>query len=426
MSRSNAFYDILSSIFDRAPSFRGKADGRSIRDLCEDLLSSKGEVSGYQLGQAILDQFDNLGDDETKEFFRYLTEKLDVDTASIITATSMYRASRDAGDLASLTAAAEPRRQELLRRINQVPNATVRLVRMREKLIEHTKSNPEFSRTDLDFERAFNSWFNRGFLVLRRIEWQSPANILQRIIQYEAVHAIDDWDDLKRRVDPEDRRCYAFFHPSMPDDPLIFVEVALCRDVPDSIKTILADDREILEREKAHTAVFYSISNCQKGLRGISFGNSLIKQVVQELQSELPDLKRFITLSPMPRFRQWLISHLEEGTELDEILKDPEIDLDALGKQGPILKRHAARYQLEAKNAQGFPLDPVARFHLGNGALVHDLHPGADFSPKGLAESSGVMVNYMYDPKKVEQNHESFAALKTVAVSKNIRNLVPK
>ena len=362
------------------------------------------------MGQLVLDQFDKLSDEETYEFFEYLTDELDVDTDAIIAAATAYQEDQNSKNLDKLISASEPVRQTLLRRINQVPNATERLVRVREKLLTLARQDEKFERADLDFQHLFASWFNRGFLVLRRIDWQSPASILQKIIQYEAVHEIDDWDDLRRRVEPADRRCYAFFHPSMPDDPLIFVEVALSNEVPTSVQDILASEREAIDLESANTAVFYSISNCQKGLRGISFGNSLIKQVAQDLKAELPNFKKFITLSPLPLFNRWL--------------EEQQIVTDDISEE--YLKILAAKYLCEAKDKDGYPFDPVAKFHLNNGALINELHVNADTSQKGNQQSSGIMVNYLYDLKSVEQNHEDYASEQKIVTSKMIKSLLAK
>ena len=410
MSHAGTFYDLLSTVFDRRFSFRKLDDGRPIDEICRDLLSSKGEISAIKLGQLILDRFDAMSDKETESFFRFLSEELEIDPEEILKATNAYQILPNSENLDALMSSASSPRQVLLRRINQVPGATERLVRMREKLLDLVKNDEAFKRADLDFQHLFRSWFNRGFLVLRRIDWQSPASILQKIIQYEAVHEIDDWDDLRRRVDPVDRRCYAFFHPSMPDDPLIFVQVALCNEVPTSVQKILARERDSLDPEKASIAAFYSISNCQKGLKGISFGNSLIKQVVHDLIVELPHFKTFITLSPLPKFAKWLREQTEEGDEIDS----------------EELKKQAAKYLCQAKANDKYPYDPVARFHLNNGAMIHKIHADADVSENGLKQSYAVMVNYLYDLDKVSENHENFAIKQEVVKSREITGLLPK
>jgi malonyl-CoA decarboxylase len=321
-------------------------------------------------------------------------------------------------------------RRELLNRINQLPGATERLVDMRADLLRFCKSDPTLKKTDQDFQHLFRSWFNRGFLVLRQINWTTPANILEKIIKYEAVHAIGDWDDLRRRLQPDDRRCFAFFHPSIPDDPLIFVEVGLCKGIPNSIQTLLSDKRKILDNTRADTAVFYSISNCQVGLAGISFGNSLIKQVVRDLSGELPNLETFVTLSPMPGFADWLGLQAKAGKESlaarllaarEEALADGKADV--LQTLEPQLLLLGAHYLSSKKHPDGLPLDPVERFHLSNGAMIHDIHAGADMSHNGLKQSCGLMANYLYDLRKVETNHEEFARKGIINASRKLENL---
>ncbi|WP_136658964.1 malonyl-CoA decarboxylase [Nitratireductor sp. XY-223] len=431
MNRSRFLSDILSTIFERRYSASAAEDKRPIEEVCRSLLTGAGEVSGLKLARTIIARYGAMDPQEKEAFFRFLTEELDVDTDAVEASARLYGSERTPEHLEALIGTAEPVRQELLRRINQVPGATAQLVAMRLDLLGFLKDNPAFGRTDLDFIHLFTSWFNRGFLVLRRIDWDTPANILEKIIEYEAVHAIDDWHDLRRRIEPEDRHCFAFFHPVMPDEPLIFVEVALAKGVPGSVQEVLAEEREILSESQADTAVFYSISNCQRGLRGISFGNSLIKQVVEDLSRDLPHLKTFVTLSPVPGLNRWLQGLKEERPDgaVSEILSAVEHaersgDTDSLDHFAPEMRYLATQYLVEQKRPNGLPLDPVARFHLGNGALVHDVHALADISPNGLRQSSGVMVNYLYDLSKVEQNHEEFATNQTVAQSRTIQSIL--
>ena len=269
-------------------------------------------------------------------------------------------------------------------------------------------------------------------MVLRPIDWKTPANILEKIIRYEAVHAIRNWDDLRSRLEPSDRRCFAFFHPQIIDDPLIFVEVALTVDIASSIDDVLAENRLHLSPAKANTAVFYSISNCQEGLRGISFGHFLIKQVVEELQRLGLGLKTFVTLSPMPGFAKWVMReranpdsdylnsetrHLLDGLDRPDWHKDA-----ALGESlKPVLLGLAAAYIILARGSGRRMIDPVARFHLGNGARLERLNWSADHSAKGLLQSYGIMVNYLYDLPSIEENHEAFRNNGTVAASGDVR-----
>ncbi len=330
-------------------------------------------------------------------------------------------------------AASEPRRQELFRRLNLAPGGTVALVRMREQLLDVlAHRDDDLGTVNDDFVHLFSSWFNRGFLVLRRIDWSTPAIILEKIIRYEAVHQIHGWDDLRRRIDPHDRRCFAFFHPALVDDPLIFVEVALTRDIPGAIAPILASERDVVEAEKARTAVFYSISNCQRGLAGVSFGNFLIKQVVEEICRELPRLSTFVTLSPVTGFAAWLKREREDAnsTALSEADKAALAALDETGwwvdpeaaakLQDPLM-RAAAWYFLRARSPRGLPLDPVARFHLGNGARLERINWLADTSEKAIAQAHGLMVNYLYDLDDIEKNHEAYAEGRTVVASNAVQ-----
>ncbi|MFD1193166.1 malonyl-CoA decarboxylase [Seohaeicola saemankumensis] len=410
-----ALGDLLSTLFERKRAGDVTASGKPLPELCRALLTGQGEVSAMKRAAEVLLRYRQADAAEKAAFFRFLADEMDLDPAAVTLAAQAYADTPDARHLSALLAVAEPPRQELLRRLNQAPGGTAELVAMRVDLMAQAKAEPDLARVDLDFRHLFASWFNRGFLVLRRIGWESPANILEKIIAYEAVHEIHSWDDLRRRLEPPDRRCFAFFHPAMPDDPLIFVEVALTRGIPGAIGPLLAEDRRALSPSQVDTAVFYSISNCQAGLRGISFGNSLIKQVVDVLGREVAGLKTFVTLSPIPGLSRWM------GTQDDAakamLAADPaKLDPEAL-------RRMAAHYLLEAKAEDRQPLDPVARFHLGNGAEVHEIHAAADLSPKGRQQSCGAMVNYLYDPARVEQNHEAFATHQTVAAARGVKAL---
>ncbi|SEL62719.1 malonyl-CoA decarboxylase [Roseovarius azorensis] len=400
--------DLLTTIFERR--YRGASEpdrqNRSIEDLARDLLGSSGEVSGMALSRLILDRYAGMEDAGKLAFFGFLTNDLGVDPETVRNALDAFETAPDRGSYRAFMAAAEPPRQELARRLNQVPGATAQLVAMRADLLRLARDNPALAVVDLDLKHLFASWFNRGFLVLRPINWSSPADILEKIIAYEAVHAIDSWDDLRRRLAPKDRRCFGFFHPAMPDEPLIFVEVALSRGIPGAIHDVLSEDREAIPADQADTAVFYSISNCQAGLAGISFGNSLIKQVVADLSQELPNLGTFVTLSPIPGLTRWLD---ETGTPLPD--------------EAEARRAITARYLLNARREDGGPYDPVARFHLGNGASVHAIHADADLSPNGQRQSGGVMVNYLYDRAQISQNHERFAGAGAIAASAEVTTL---
>jgi malonyl-CoA decarboxylase len=425
------FCDLLQSIADRGRSMIMSGRGGTAKDLaglCGDLLSSRGEASGVALAREILDRYDALDDAAKAAFLRELVQRFGAEPTALEKAIAAYREKPDHRTLLDLHKAAEPRRQELIRRLNLSPGGTLRLVRMREELFRHQADMPELEALDADFQHLFSSWFNRGFLVLRPIDWSTPANILEKIIRYEAVHAIESWDDLRRRLQPADRRCFAFFHPQIVDEPLIFVEVALTAEIPAGIGPLLAEDRSVIDPRQATTAVFYSISNCQEGLRGISFGNFLIKQVVEELKAELPQLTRFATLSPVPGFRRWLDRQLASPPESG--LFRPE-EAAAFGGADPAegfkavtagpwwedeprrealrapLLRLAATYLTRPNSGMG-NIDPVARFHLGNGARLERINWLGNTAARGMRESYGVMVNYLYDRDAIEANHEAF------------------
>ncbi|MGV8989306.1 MAG: malonyl-CoA decarboxylase domain-containing protein [Cypionkella sp.] len=349
-------------------------------------------------------KFGKLNADEKLRFFNYLGRDLDIDVQAVSRLAAVYATDASSENYVALQAACEPARQELLRRLNHPAGATAVLVAMRVDLMALLKMHPHLPRIDFDFLHLLRSWFNRGFLVLRQINWNISANILEKIVEYEAVHEIKDWSDLRRRIHPPDRRCFAFFHPTMPVEPLIFVEIALTPEIPNSIDALLSDAREAFDTTKVTTAVFYSISNCQAGLAGVSFGSLLIKQVAEKLSREFPQLRQYVTLSPIPGLMRWL---------------------EETGQTVPAgaIRDATAYYLLNAKRPDGSPVDAVSRFHLGNGATVHAVHADADKSEKAAAQSFGVMVNYLYDLSKTERNHEAFASGKTIASSKPVQLL---
>ena len=405
-----------------------------LSELAEALLSRRGEASGVALAQGLLSAFDLAGRDARLGFLRVLAERFGPDPVAVKAALAALE--RDPEAMEDLHAAAEPRRQELMRRLNLAPGGTAALVRMREELLTHLRSQSDLKRVDDDFAHLFASWFNRGFLVLRHIDWNTPASILEKIIRYEAVHAIQNWDDLRNRLQPTDRRCYGFFHPQMVDEPLIFVEVALTRSSPDNVAGLLDLKRQAIEAEQATTAVFYSISNTQRGLAGVSFGNFLIKQVVEELKAELPNVRTFVTLSPVPGFAAWLaVQRKDETSEMIDadqriafaLLDEPGWHKDATKAEAlraPLMAA-AASYFLRARDAKGRVPDAVARFHLGNGAQLDRLNYLGDISANGLKQSHGVMVNYLYDLNRIEMNHEAFAERGTVTAAPDVQRALP-
>ena len=435
------FSDMLQSIADRSRAFlrerREPARDRSANliELCEELLSGRGEASGVALAIEILGDYAGLTISPRVAFFEALARTFGYDSARIDAAIAAWRQSPSAETAAELNRASEPRRLELFRRLNLAPGGTAALVRMREQLLDAMDHRDDLGAIDNDFIHLFSSWFNRGFLVLRRIDWSTPALILEKIIRYEAVHEIHDWEDLRRRIDLPDRRCYAFFHPALVDEPLIFVEVALTRDIPGAIAPILADKREVVDPARAGTAVFYSITSCQRGVAGVSFGHFLIKQVVEEVSREMPRISSFVTLSPAPNFAEWLKRERANAASLalDDEDRRTIAALDradwwrdqalAAALREPVL-RAAAWYFLRARNARGQPVDAVARFHLGNGARLEQLDWLGDTSERALAQSYGLMVNYLYDLDYIEQNHEAYAQQHAVVAASAVSRLV--
>ncbi len=409
--------------------------------LAAALLSERGEASGAALSRELTLCLRALNADDRLIVLHDISTGFAPDETKLRAAATAYLDAPTSEAVAHLHAAAEPPRQELLRRMNMAPGGTAMLVDMRAELHAHLKSDPALRALDTDLLHLFSSWFNRGFLELRRIDWQTPAATLEKLITYEAVHQIDGWTDLRRRLLP-DRRCFAFFHQALPGEPLVFVEVALTAGLADAIGPLLAppDDTTTCTAQTADTAIFYSISNCQKGLRGVSFGNFLIKQVVEELKAELPQIKQFATLSPVPGFADWLAVELASerppftAEELGQPAATPLPEAFARATEGAwwddadrakalrgALLRAASLYL--TRNALNMRVDPVARFHLGNGARLERIDWLANVSPRGLRESHGIMVNYLYDPGSIEANHEAFVNTGHVARSPSVDGL---
>jgi malonyl-CoA decarboxylase len=385
------------------------ASSEGLLDLAGALLSLRGKASGPAIASAFFDLYEAADLAARQAFLAKLHANYPHDVSAIDSAIALWSQNRDEVAAQALHDASESPCQRLIRMLNLAPNGTRRLLDMRCDLLASHEKTPGLKALDDDFSDAFTAWFNAGFLEMRRIGWDSPALLLERIIRYEAVHSIDGWDDLQRRLKPVDRRCYGFFHPQMADDPLIFVEVALTAAVPSAIGQIIAEERETLDPRIANCAIFYSISNCQDGLRGIPFGNYLIKRVVGLLCEELPQLKTFATLSPLPGFAKWLAQ-----SRVKDSAVPPERELREL----------AATYLVRGRSPRGGVIDPVARFHLGNGARLDAVHANADLSGNGLRQAHGVMVNYVYDLAEIEANHFALAELDTVAASKSVLALV--
>jgi malonyl-CoA decarboxylase len=451
---------VWSSIADRGRRFAilpaaSLRPAERARKLAEALTSARGEASGAATARELHAVLTLLEAPQRLEFYRYVAMHFLPDGAALSAAAHHYLAEPGAASAALLAEAAEPPRQELLRRMNTSPGGTAMLVAMRKEILGLLKANPALTPLDSDLRHLLASWFNRGFLELRRIDWNTPAAVLDKLIAYEAVHEIQGWEDLRRRLAP-DRRCFGFFHPALPGEPLIFVEVALVSGLAGSVQALLARDMDEAEQRaraaQADTAIFYSISNCQDGLRGISFGNFLIKQVVEELRTELPQLTQFSTLSPIPGFAGWLREQLATPERINPCVSaeeraallvasseaaaedDGALLSKALAKsgwwqnelsealRGPLLKL-GARYLTSVRPGRG-PLDPVARFHLGNGARLERINYLGNPAARGMQESHGLMVNYLYDIATIEANHEAFVRDEAIARSEAVDALL--
>jgi malonyl-CoA decarboxylase len=419
---------------------------RQLIVACRKLLSEEGEISGATRALQTLALFAALDGAQRLQWFDTLKREFAPDPARVLAAAHAYALEPSSGNLDRLTREAEPPRQELLRRLNRAPGGTRAIVTMREKLLEALRKDDELKQVDADFRHLLSSWFNPGFLQMVRVDWNSPATLLEQVIQYEAVHEVRGWNDLRRRLQ-SDRRCFAFFHPAMPREPLIFVEVALVDTMAARIGPLLDTEAVTGDADRFKTAVFYSISNCQPGLRGVSLGNFLIKQVVDQLSLEFPRVNMFCTLSPIPGFRDWLKQNMANkfaaftttpsdkikrairsimGSALSELMAASATDLRS--RQALINELEKPLTCLVAAYLTGMAekntsIDPVARFHLNNGAKLDRLNWAADESDKGLRQSLGMMVNYVYEPRQIESNHEKFVRGVTV-ISKQVQALL--
>lgn len=414
------FQNILSSVMKgtrRLNRLRSKSFGKlhkNINKAVDSVMSTTGEVSSLVYSEHLLNLIEKLDDKSLYKFLNHLLSNYDIDTKKLTKDVKNYSSEKNDKNLQKIGISSEPQWIELFRRLNSTSNGTYRLVKLREKI--RAMNKPDLKAFDSGLLKLFKYWFNPSFLVLEKIDWETPANILEKIIEYEAVHQINSWDDLRARLAPTDRQCFAFFHPLIPNDPLIFVEVALTTGLPESIQNIIKLEREEIDIEDANTAIFYSISNCHNGLLGISFGNFLIKKVASNLKRELPDLNQFMTLSPLPGFMKWMEEYSPISFERcsEKNCGDEE------------LMKNAVKYLTKSERNDGLPNDPVSRFHIGNGASLEKINLNADTSEKGMIQSYGVMANYLYDLKVVEENHENFFKNKAVPVSNKIDSLKKK
>jgi malonyl-CoA decarboxylase len=419
----NFFQNMISSIMKNGlglTGFRSHNFGELHKDInkaTDSVMSSSGEVSSIVFAEHLLHLIDDQTDEELLVFLNYLLTEYDIDTESLLENVQAYQSERNQDNLTLISSSSEPKWIELFRRLNAAPAGTHKLIKLREKIkYLLAEGNLELESLDMGLLRLFKYWFNPSFLVLEKIDWSTPANVLEKIIEYEAVHEINSWDDLRARLAPSDRQCFAFFHPLIPEDPLIFVEVALTNKIPETIAEVIRIERDEIENDQINTAVFYSISNCQNGLSGISFGNFLIKKVAHKLRQEIDGLDNFLTLSPLPGLMRWL----ENNAPLSyERCKNKTIeDNDLIQK--------AIKYLTESNRNDGLPNDPVARFHLGNGAILKQININGDLSNKGLDQSNGIMVNYLYDLDTVERNHELFVQTKEVLLSNELKSFKKK
>jgi malonyl-CoA decarboxylase len=411
-----------------------------------------GEVSARERASKLGAAYLKLDDGGRHEFLRLIALEFGPDPAAVAEAHRRFQEAVGTpaeGDAEmDLRTALRSARIRILTQFNALPQGVKFLVDLRSDLLRYLKDDPDLAVLDRELQARLTAWFDVGFLELHRITWNSPAFLLEKLIEYEAVHEIRSWNDLRNRLEA-DRRCYAFFHPRMPTEPLIFVEVALTRSLADNIQALLDESAPVLDARKADTAIFYSISNTQQGLRGISFGSFLLKRVIEDLKRDLPRLGTFATLSPLPELRAWAeatpralddcvtAGEMEQiaaaagkavdGATLRALLSAPDWASDhklAAALRDPLL-RLAARYLLEARQ-DGRPVDPVARFHLGNGARLERLDWMADLSPKGLRRSYGLMVNYLYEPDALEENVERYSAEGDIAVSYSVRRFLKR
>jgi len=411
-----------------------------LADLCASLLGGRGEVSGAALAREAIAAYGELDEPGREAFFDLLAEEFAPSPEAVARAADAYRDSPGPNTLLRLQEVVNSARQELFRRLNMAPGGTITLVAMRQAILRGLPKHPNWRAIDADLLHLFRSWFNRGFLRLERIDWRTSAMVLEKIIQYEAVHAIQGWRDLRRRLE-SDRRCFGFFHPQLPDEPIIFIEVALTRGMSAQVQPLLEMQAAVASPDQADCAIFYSITNCQEGLRGISFGNLLIKHVAEELKREFPQLKTFATLSPVPGFRRWLARsdtqvQLAVGPDAEArlaLLKGIETAGWHLGEVPENLQKLLMRlcawylmYAREGNDGDAEPLDPVARFHLGNGAALERINWLGDSSDAGMARSAGLMVNYVYRLEDVERNHERYFAGHSVVASRAVEKLARK
>jgi len=422
MSKFSFFSDLVNTLFDKKNRKKNfsflfeKKQNKSLLEYIENVNDAKGEISALSYSEELLDYLSQCDHKTLVSFFEYLEKDYDLEINSIEEVLKNYNKKKEYNFYKDIKKISESKRLEIFRRLNSTQHGTINLVKLREKLLDLLDKYPNFRKIDFDLSSLFKDWFNRGFLILKPIDWETPANILEKIIEYEAVHQIKSWDELRSRLEPDDRKCFAYFHPAMEDEPLIFIEVALTKNIPAKINEILDSDRLVIKSQEATTAVFYSISNCQKGLQGISFGNFLIKQVAKDLQNNFENLSKFVTLSPVPGFSKWLKSI---DTNFFNKMYN-KLSTNKIQKSEAILNENILKYFFISNRIDNLPNDPVARFHIGNGAILERINFLSDTSEKGLEQSLGFMVNYLYNLEDVEINHEKYVVDKKINTSKSL------
>ena len=422
MSKLNFLNSLIDTIFNKKNRNKNfgflfeKNHNKTIKDYVDNVYQAKGEISALNYSEELFNFLEKSDHKTLISFFDYLENDYDLDISLLNNVLLKYKKKNEYDHYKEIKNITETKRLEIFRRLNSTQHGTIKLVKLREKLLKILVKFEKFRKIDFDLSNLFKDWFNRGFLILKPIDWETPANILEKIIEYEAVHQIRSWDELRSRLEPDDRKCFAYFHPAMEDEPLIFIEVALTKEVPKTINYILNRNRLKLESQDATTAVFYSISNCQKGLQGISFGNFLIKQVARDLENNFSKLKTFITLSPIPGYFKWLEKN---DPNLHKKVKN-KINLQTIQKYKKLIHKSVFDYFFLSHRNDNLPNDPVARFHLGNGAILENINFLADISEKGLNQSLGLMVNYLYDLEEVEKNHEKYVLDKKINASKKL------
>tara|TARA_Y100000590_G_scaffold434068_1_gene551856 strand:+ start:4513 stop:5781 length:1269 start_codon:yes stop_codon:yes gene_type:complete len=422
MSYSETISTLIESLFENSKKasskflFKNNKSSNDIYNLLNNIIESKNNIARVQSAKEFFHLLNNLNDHEFKQLMLFLRDDRDINVESVKSAVIAYANDNSQDNYIKLQRSTISKRKILFRKLNSFDESTIHLVRLRERIINNTSTNQDYRKVGNDLKTLFIDWFNRGFLVLKPIDWNTPAAILEKIIEYESVHQINSWKELRDRINSDDRKCYAFFHPAMGNEPLIFVEVALTQNLPENINEILNTKRSTKNINKLNKAIFYSISNCQRGLDGISFGNYLIKDVVRFIKSELPAIKEFFTLSPVPNFMEWM--RKKNKDIYDEISKD--LKEETIKKNEEFLNPLIRQYLLASDRSDKKPNDSVTRFHIGNGASMYQINFLADTSANGLNKSCSFMVNYKYDLTKIKSNQEKYAINNTVPHKKNI------